>query len=117
MYLYFGYLSIQFLVVINKLLQENISISAILFSVAVVFVWAFLPFMGYLLAKLLKAKGRASKYVLFSFGAGIGLVEYSLFYFDILLNKQNTISTVIVFFLFFIIAYISTNKTEFIVQN
>jgi hypothetical protein len=87
------------------------------FSVVVVFLWSFIPFVGYLLAKLLKADGQVSKYILFVFGVSVGLIEHSLFYFDILTNKQNTIGTFIVFILFFIIAYISTNKTEFDTQK
>ena len=82
------------------------------FSVVVVFIWAFIPFIGYLLAKLFKAKGTASKYHLFSFGVAVGLIEYGLLYFDILSNTQNTITTILVFYVFFIIAYLSINKTE-----
>ncbi len=112
MYLYLGYILVQFHPVINKFLQSNISISAMLFSVVIVFIWSFMPFVGYWLAKLFKANGQASKYMLFIFGVGVGLIEKSLFYFDILTYKQNAIGTFVVFILFFIIAYIPTNKTE-----
>ncbi len=83
-----------------------------LFSVVIVFLWSFIPFIGYWLAKLLKAKGKVSEYTLFIFGVSIGVVENALFYFDFLTNKQSTIGTFIVFCLFFIAAYISTNKTD-----
>ncbi len=86
--------------------------SAMVFSVVVVFIWAFIPFIGYLLAKSFKAKGKTSKHVLFTYGIGVGLIEYGLLYFDVVSNKQNTITTILVFCLFFIIAYLSTNKTE-----
>lgn len=117
MYLYLGYLLVQFYPLINKLFQSKISLSAIIFSIAVVFIWSFIPFVGYWLAKLLKANGQASKYVLFVFGIGIGFIENSLFYFEILTNKQNTIGTFLVFILFFIIAYIPPHKTELGMQK
>jgi len=82
------------------------------FSVVIVFLWSFIPFIGYWLAKLLKANGKANKYILFTFGLGIGIIESSLFYFDFLTNEQSTIGTFIVFFLFFIVAFVSTNKAK-----
>lgn len=82
------------------------------FSIVIVFIWSFIPLVGYWLAKLLKANGEASKYMLFVFGVGVGLIENSLFYFETLTYKQNAIGTFVVFILFYIIAYISTNKTK-----
>ena len=82
------------------------------FSIVVVFLWSFIPFIGYWVAKLFKANGKTSKYTLLVFGIGIGIIENSLFYFNCLTNEQSIIGTIIVFFLFFIVAYISTNKTE-----
>ena len=98
---------------IDKLFQSNISIPAIFFSIVVVFIWSFIPVVGYWLAKLLKANGQVSKYILFIFGVSVGLIEDSLFYFDFLTPKQNTIGTLIVFVLFFIIAFISINNKKF----
>jgi len=112
LYLYLGYLLVQFYALINKLFESNISISAIFFSIIIVFLWSFIPFVGYCLGKLLKANGQVSKSILFIFGVGVGLIEKCLFYFDFLTNKQSTYGTFIVFFLFFIIAYISINKTS-----
>lgn len=111
MYLYLGYLLVQLYALISKLIESNISISAIFFSIIIVFLWSFIPFVGYWLGKLLKANGQVSKSILFIFGIGVGLIEKSLFYFDFLTNKQSTAGTLIVFFLFFIIAYISMKKT------
>lgn len=111
MYLYLGYLLIQLYALMSKLFETNISISAIFFSIIIVFLWSFIPFVGYWLGKLLKANGQVSKSILFIFGIGVGLIEKSLFYFDILTNKQITIGTFIVFISFFIIAYISINST------
>ena len=96
-----------------KLFEMNISISAIIFSIIIVVIWSFIPFIGYCLAKLLKAKGTISKYISFIFGFGIGIIENSLFYFDFLTNKQTIIGTSVAFFLFFTAAYISTKKTAF----
>ncbi|MBL4900126.1 MAG: hypothetical protein JKX76_10900 [Colwellia sp.] len=117
MYLYLGYLLVQFYPLTQKIFQSKIALSAIFFSIVVVFIWSFIPFVGYWLAKLLKANGQASKYALFVFGIGVGLIENSLFYFELLTSKQNTIGTFLVFILFFIIAYISLNKTEFGMQK
>lgn len=111
MYLYLGYLLVQLYPLIIKVFQLNISISAIFFSIIVVFIWSFIPFIGYCLAKLFNANGKAGKYILFTFGTGVGIIENSLFYFDFLTDKQSTIGTFVVFFLFFMVAYISTNKT------
>lgn len=85
--------------------------SALFFSVIVVFIWSFIPVVGYGLAKLLNAKGKASKYFLFSFGFGVGVIERSLFYFDFLTNKQSDMGIFLVFILFFMVAYVSMNKT------
>lgn len=112
MYLYLGYLLVHFSPLMIKLFEMNISISAMFFSIIIVFIWSFIPFVGYWLAKLFKAKGKASQFILFIFGIGIGVIENSLFYFDFLTNKQTFIGTFVAFFLFFIVAYISTNKTE-----
>ncbi|PCI57842.1 MAG: hypothetical protein COB45_02105 [Gammaproteobacteria bacterium] len=108
-----GYLLVQLYALINKLLHTNMSLSVMLFSIIVVFIWSLIPFIGYWLAKWLNANGQVNKYTLFIFGVGVGLIENSLFYFDFLAKEQNIIGTFIVFFLFFIIAFISTNKTEF----
>lgn len=110
MYLYLGYLLIQLSPLMVKVFQLNISISAMFYSFIVVFIWSFIPFLGYGIAKLLNANANADKYRLFSFGVGIGLVEGGLFYFDILTNDQSTIGTLIVFILFFIVAYFPRSK-------
>lgn len=75
-----------------------------------VVIWSFIPFVGYWLAKLFKANGKASQYILFLFGVCIGIIENGLFYFDFLTNEQSTTGTFVVFLLFFIVAYVSTNK-------
>lgn len=111
MYLYFGYLLVQTCLLTVKIFQFNMSISALFFSVVVVLLWSFIPVVGYLLAKLLKANGKVDKYILFIFGFAIALIEKSLFYFEFLTKEQVTIGTLVAFILFFIVAYISTNKT------
>jgi len=111
-YLYFGYLFFNFLILLNKLLHENITTSAVLFSVAVIFIWSFIPFIGYLVAKILKANTKNNKYILLFLGFGIGLFERSLFYFDVLTHKQTFIGTIIVFLLFFLIAYLPTKSSN-----
>ena len=86
--------------------------SAIFFTVVVVFFWSFIPIVGYLLAKLFKANGRAGEYALFTFGLCIALIEKSLFYFEFFTKEQVVIGTFVSFLLFFIVAFISTNQTD-----
>lgn len=112
MYLYLGYLAIQFITLLFKLFQSDLSVSSIVFSVAVVFIWSFIPFTGYWLAKAFKANGQANSTFLFCCGICIGLLEKSLFYFELLSNKQTNISLAIVFLFFFITAFISINKSD-----
>lgn len=81
-----------------------------IFSVVIVFLWSFIPFVGYWLAKSFNANGQANNYILFILGVSIGITENSLFYFDWLSNKQSTFGTLAVFLLFFIVAYISIGK-------
>ncbi|WP_114326483.1 hypothetical protein [Candidatus Colwellia aromaticivorans] len=111
MHLYFGYLLVQVCLLAVKIFQFNMSISALFFSVVVVLFWSFIPVVGYLLAKLFKANGKVGKYILFTFGFVIALIEKSLFYFEFLTKEQVTIGTFVAFILFFIAAFISMNKT------
>lgn len=110
MYLYLGYLVVQSYALINKLWQTSMPFSAVFFSIVVFFIWTFIPFLGYCFAKLIKAGGQLSHSVLFVFGIVIGLVEKGLFYFNFLSQEQNMTGTLIVFALFFAIAYVSFNK-------
>lgn len=114
LYLYFGYFVVQFIPLIERLFFSNISILAMFFSVVVFFLWSFIPVLGYLLAKILKANGNLNKYFLFAFGAGAGLIENGLYYFDILTYDENVLVTLLVCMLFFICAYISKDKTKFV---
>lgn len=113
MYLYLGYLVVQLYALVTKLFQTSMSPSILFFSIMVVFIWSIIPFAGYFLAKLFNANGQASKYILFTLGVSVGLIEDGLFYFDLLTKEQNTIGTFIVLILFFIIPFISINKAEF----
>lgn len=112
MYLYLGYLLLHSYSLMSKLWQTSMPFSAVVFSIVVFFIWTFIPFIGYCLGKLLKANGHASKTILFVFGIIIGLVEKGLFYFDFITQEQNMIGTLIVFILFFAVAYVSINKVN-----
>lgn len=111
MNLYLGYLLVQLCLFAVKLLQFNMSASAIFFTITVVVFWSFIPVVGYLLAKLFKANGHVGKYILFALGVVIAIIEKSLFYFEFLTKEQVVIGTFVAFILFFITAYISVNKT------
>lgn len=113
MYLYFGYLLVQLCLLLVQIFQTNMSISALFFLVVVILFWSFIPVVGYLLAKLLKAKGKVDNYILFAFGFTIALIEKSLFYFEFLIKEQIVIGTFVAFILCFIVAFISTNKTVY----
>jgi hypothetical protein len=84
--------------------------SALFFSVIVVLFWSFIPIVGYLLAKLLKGNNELGNRFLFILGFAIALIEKSLFYFEVLTKEQVTIGTLLAFLLFFIVAYLPTNK-------
>lgn len=80
------------------------------FSIMVVFIWSAIPFIGYGIAKLFNARGKLHKYLSFTVGISIGLIENSLFYFDFLTKKQTTTGTFVAFVLFFIVAFISVKN-------
>lgn len=112
MYLYLGYLLVQLYTLVTKLWQTSMAPSILFFSIMVVFIWSVIPFVGYLLAKMFNANGQISKFILFTFGLSVGLIEISLFYFDVLTKEQNAIGTLLVTIIFFIIPFISINKAE-----
>jgi hypothetical protein len=107
LYLYLGYALVKLYSVSNNLLNPNLSLSALIFSIVVFFVWSFIPVLGYLLAKLIGAKGQSSAKVLLIIGIGAGLLENGLFYYHILTPYQGDIGTIIVMGMFFITAYFS----------
>jgi len=84
------------------------------FSVVVLFIWSFIPLIGYWLGKLFNRAEQISNRALFFFGLGVGVFEKSLFHFDILINGQQSFGILISFILFFVIAFISIpeNKIE-----
>jgi hypothetical protein len=92
--------------------KNTVAPSAIFFSLIVFVIWSFIPVLGYLFAKVIGAKGYASKVVLFIAGIVIALIENALTYFYLLKEQQYTIATVIVFLLFFLLAYLPINKLK-----
>ncbi|KGK00379.1 hypothetical protein [Thalassotalea sp. ND16A] len=112
LYLFFGYFLAQFFPLIERLYTSNIALSALFFSLIVFVLWTFIPMLGYLLALLCKANGNLNRYALLAFGAITGSIENALFYFDLLSYEQNWFATFTVSLLFFIIAFISVNKTS-----
>jgi len=112
LYLYLGYLSVQLYTLVAKLFQSSMPPSILFFSIMVVFIWSVIPFVGYVLAKMLNANGQMNKSILFAFGLGAGLLEISLFYFDLLSKEHTYIGTMFVAIIFFIVPFISINKAE-----
>jgi hypothetical protein len=117
LYLYLGYFLVKFYSVFEVLSQENIALSALIFSIVVFFVWSFIPVLAYLFAKLIGAKGRSSAMVLFVIGASAALLENALFYFNVLTPYQGDRGTLIVMGIFFITAYFSLKSPSFFVRN
>jgi hypothetical protein len=91
-----------------------VPVSAMIFSVVVILIWSFIPFIGYLLGKLVKASSHLNKYVLFVVGVSVGLVENSLFYFNVLTTEQSNLGMLLVFILFFLIACFPSSKAQHI---
>ena len=106
-YLYLGYALVKLYSVANVLSQQGLSLSALIFSIVVFLIWSFIPVLGYLLAKLIGAKGQSSSKVLLLIGVSAGLLENGLFYFKIITPYQGDIGTIIVMGIFFITAYFS----------
>jgi hypothetical protein len=116
-YLYLGYALVKLYSVANSLLNQNLALSALIFSIVVFFVWSFIPVLGYLLAKLIGAKGQSSAKVLLLIGIGAGLFENGLFYYHILTPYQGEIGTIVVMGIFFITAYFSLQTPMSFVKN
>lgn len=112
LYLYMGYALVKLYSVTNTLLNQSLSLPALIFSIVVFLVWSFIPVLGYLLAKLIGAKGQSSAKVLIIIGIGAGLLENGLFYFHIITPYQGDIGTIIVMGIFFITAYFSLNTPK-----
>jgi len=112
--LYFGYLAVQTFGIIDVFLRNTIAPSAAFFSIIVFIIWSFIPLLGYLLAKALGARGTTSKPLLFIAGSSIALFENSWFYFDLFTKGQDLFATVIVFILFFVLAFIPSNRKIFV---
>ena len=108
LYLYLGYLVVQLYSIINVFDKMSTSFSVIFFSIVVFIIWSFAPIVGYLLAKAIGANEILTKKMLFLFGFMVGLIENSLFYFNIISSEQTNIGTFIAFCFFFIIAFIPT---------
>lgn len=107
LYLYMGYALVKLYSVITVLSQQHLALSALIFSIVIFLIWSFIPVLGYLLAKLIGAKGKSSAAVLLIMGIGVGLLENALFYFDFLTPYQGYMGTLIVMGVFFITAYFS----------
>ncbi len=107
LYLYLGYFLVKIYSVVGVLSQQKVTMSALFFSIAVFFVWSFIPVLAYLLAKLIGAKGRSSARVLIVIGASAALLENALFYYNVLTPYQGDRGTLIVMGIFFITAYFS----------
>lgn len=108
--LYLGYLAVQTYGIIDVFLKNTIAPSAAFFSIVVFIIWSFIPLLGYLLAKVVGAKGTAGKPLLFILGISVALIENSWFYFDWVEKGEDLFATVTVFILFFIVAYLPLTK-------
>lgn len=110
LYLYLGYVVIQFYAIFNVFTKNTVAPSAIFFSLVVFVIWSFIPIIGYAIAKSFGACGQSNKIILVVSGMIIALVENGLTYFNLIEEQQYNIATIIVFTLFFIVAYLPLNK-------
>jgi hypothetical protein len=117
LYLYLGYALVKLYSVTNVLSQQSLSLSALIFSIVVFLIWSFIPVLGYLLAKLIGAKGQSSTKILLLIGVSAGLLENGLFYFHIITPYQGDIGTIIVMGIFFITAYFSLKAPVLFFKN
>lgn len=106
LFLYVGYLSVQFYSVISVLLNSKVSTFAMIFSIVVLFIFSFIPTLGFITSK--KVFGsmflfkRYSALELILIGVGIGLFEKLLFTVGLLHSKQALIAQGVSFALFFL---------------
>jgi hypothetical protein len=117
LYLYLGYALVKLYSVASVLLQQSLALSALIFSIVVFLIWSFIPVLGYLLAKLIGAKGQSSAKVLLIIGFGAGLLENGLFHFNLLTPYQGDMGTLLVMGLFFITAYFSLKMPTLFINN
>ncbi len=115
--LYLGYLTVQTYGIIDVFFKNTIAPSAAFFSIVVFIIWSFMPLLGYLLAKVLGAKGTANKPLLFIVGISVALFENGCFYFNWFEKGEDLFATVMVFILFFIVAYLPLTKTAKIMPS
>lgn len=116
-YLYFGYSLVKLYSVITVLSQQSIAFSSLIYSLVIFAVWSFIPVLGYLLAKLIGAKGHSSAKMLFIVGTVVGLLESTLLYFDAFSEYRGDVSTLIVMGIFFMTAYFSLKEPSFLLKN
>lgn len=117
LYLYLGYLCTQLYSTYTVIAKTPMSVTALIFSVSVFLIWGFVPVIGYVFAKMINAKGRASSIFMLGFGLFAGILENALFYFDILTNDEVFLGLVLVGIMFFIIAYIKVPPLTNAIEN
>ena len=112
LYLYLGYVVIQFYAIFNVFTKNTVAPSAVFFSLIVFVIWSFVPIIGYAIAKAFGACGQSNKTILVVAGMVIALIENSFTYFNLIEEQQYNIVTIIVFILFFIVAYLPLSKAK-----
>ncbi|PKI13205.1 hypothetical protein [Colwellia sp. 12G3] len=119
LYLYLGYVVIQLYAIVGVFSKNTVAASAVFFSFVVFVIWSFIPILGYAFAKAIGARGHSNKVTLLVSGILIALIENALTYFNLLTHKQYNIGTIIVFLLFFLVAYLPRykEKTSSVLSN
>lgn len=110
LYLYLGFLISQIFPVFKTLYNAGLPPLAVAFSIAVFLTWTFVPTLGYLAAKLTGAKPRYKGVTLFFLGVAVCMLDKLLFHFDILKPSDGFLPFIISAVIFFVIAYIPSNK-------
>ena len=116
LYLYLGFLLTQSPVVIKVIYNANIPLLTIAFSIIVFMIWSLFPILGFALGKgvgkLINVKTYCNKYILFTLGCSISIIEQALFHFEILSQKDGYAAMLVTASLFFGAAFVSLSRKQ-----
>jgi hypothetical protein len=117
LYLYLGYILAQTFAVIEKLTTATMSPLALFFSILAFIIWSAFPVVGYLFAKVLKARGNLNNKALLVSGFALGFVENIVFHFDILPYGWESAGSFIVVALAFGLAFVYLTKPSQLIRQ
>ena len=105
-YLYLGYLSAHIYSTYSVIQSTSMPMIALVFSIAVLLIFTFIPIMGYVAARMLGAEPSFSKIQFLLLGCGVGWLENAFFYFEVIGRDQLEIVLPFATLTFFAIGFI-----------